>query len=147
MRSNDVEIRQAFAKLEAAAWEARKRAYAPYSGFAVGAAVETADGCIYSGCNIENVSYGLSNCAERTAIFTAVAQGARQLVRMVVCADLPEPVAPCGACRQVMLEFAPQMEILLVNGTGKQIFTTVQELLPYCFREFSQQPEKGRNIE
>lgn len=130
---------KAYTELIAAAWEVREYAYAPYSGFAVGAAVETEAGHIYKGCNIENISYGLTNCAERTAIFQAVAHGERKLVRMVICADTPNPVAPCGACRQVMQEFGPQMEIILINKAGKQILTNVQDLLPYGFQDFPQQ--------
>ena len=131
--------------LKDAAWKAREQAYAPYSGFKVGAAVQTASGHIYGGCNVENVSYGLCNCAERTAMFQAVANGERVLKRIVVCADTPEPVAPCGACRQVMQELGPQMEVLLVNREGKQILTTVAELLPYSFQDFpqSEEPDKG----
>ena len=123
------------------AWRAREHAYAPYSGFRVGAAVQCADGSIYGGCNIENVSYGLTNCAERTAMFQAVANGANEFHRMVICADTPEPIAPCGACRQVMVELAPQMEVLLINKEGKQIFTTVEKLMPYSFSDFPQQTE------
>lgn len=124
-----------------AAWQAREHAYAPYSGFRVGAAVQCADGSIYGGCNIENVSYGLTNCAERTAMFQAVANGAKEFHRMVICADTTEPIAPCGACRQVMVELAPQMEVLLINQEGKQIFTTVEKLMPYSFSDFPQQTE------
>ena len=127
-----------WSQLIEAAWQAREHAHAPYSGFQVGAAVETADGRIYGGCNIENVSYGLTNCAERTAMFQAIANGEKELVRMAVCADTPEPVAPCGACRQVMVELGPQMELLLINKAGKQIYTTVEELMPYCFDDFPQ---------
>lgn len=130
--------------LKDAAWKAREQAYAPYSGFKVGAAVETASGHIYGGCNIENVSYGLCNCAERTAMFQAVANGERVLKRIVVCADTLEPVAPCGACRQVMQELGPQMEVLLVNREGKQILTTVAELLPYSFQDFPQSEESDK---
>ena len=127
-----------WSQLIEAAWQAREYAHAPYSGFQVGAAVETADGRIYGGCNIENVSYGLTNCAERTAMFQAIANGEKELVRMAVCADTPEPVAPCGACRQVMVELGSQMELLLINKAGKQIYTTVEELMPYCFDDFPQ---------
>ncbi|MBP3341125.1 MAG: cytidine deaminase [Peptococcaceae bacterium] len=127
-----------WSQLIEAAWQAREYAHAPYSGFQVGAAVETADGRIYGGCNIENVSYGLTNCAERTAMFQAIANGEKELVRMAVCADTPEPVAPCGACRQVMVELGPQMELLLINKAGKQIYATVEELMPYCFDDFPQ---------
>ena len=127
-----------------AAWQAREHAYAPYSGFRVGAAVQCADGSIYGGCNIENVSYGLTNCAERTAMFQAIANGKKDLHRMVICADTKEPIAPCGACRQVMVELAPQMEVLLINKEGKQIFTTVESLMPYSFSDF---PSKTENDE
>ncbi len=126
----------AFARLLEAAQAARLRAYAPYSGFRVGAAVEDAQGRIYCGCNIENVSYGLTNCAERTALFAAVADGAGPFVRMAVCADTPEPVAPCGACLQVMQELAPQMELLLANLAGARCYTTVQERMPCGFTAF-----------
>ena len=131
--------------LKDAAWKAREQAYAPYSGFKVGAAVQMASGHIYGGCNVENVSYGLCNCAERTAMFQAVANGGSDLKRIVVCADTPEPIAPCGACRQVMQELGPQMEVLLINRQGKQIITSVAELLPYSFQDFPQTetPAKG----
>lgn len=132
---------QDWAVLVDAAWQARAYAYAPYSGFKVGAAVQTEDGSIYPGCNVENVSYGLTNCAERTALFQAVAHGAQTITRMVVCADTPEPIAPCGACRQVMVELAPEMEILLVSQNGKQMLTSVASLMPYCFDDFPQMRE------
>ena len=107
--------------------------------------METASGHIYGGCNIENVSYGLTNCAERTAMFQAVAHGERQLLRMAICADTDKPVAPCGACRQVMQELGPQMEIFLLGRNGDVIVTTVAELLPYSFQDFPQSEgqEKG----
>lgn len=142
MKNNGETATEEISALIAAAWKAREQAYAPYSGFAVGAAVQTASGQIYGGCNIENVSYGLSNCAERTAMFQAIAHGERQLVRIAVCADTPEPVAPCGACRQVMQELGPQMEVILVNQAGTQIVTTAEELLPYSFQKFPQQGQK-----
>ena len=140
--TNDLDSR--WLALVDAAWSARANAYAPYSGFQVGAAVETGDGTIYGGCNIENVSYGLTNCAERTAMFQAVANGAKALVRMVICADTPEPIAPCGACRQVMVELGPHMEVLLINQDGKQIFTTVADLMPYSFDDFPQKRENDK---
>lgn len=142
MKNNGETATEEISALIAAAWKAREQAYAPYSGFAVGAAVQTASGQIYGGCNIENVSYGLSNCAERTAMFQAIAHGERQLVCIAVCADTPEPVAPCGACRQVMQELGPQMEVILVNQAGAQIVTTAEELLPYSFQKFPQQGQK-----
>lgn len=136
---NSQQTDDGIATLLYAAWNAREQAYAPYSGFAVGAAVQAASGKIYGGCNIENVSYGLTNCAERAAMFHAIAHGERQLVRMAVCADTPEPVSPCGACRQVMQELGPQMEVILANQAGQQIITTVQALLPDGFQQFPQQ--------
>lgn len=142
MKNKEKLVPDEVAALIDAAWRAREQAYAPYSGFTVGAAVQAASGQIYGGCNIENVSYGLSNCAERTAMFQAIAHGERQLVRIAVCADTPEPVAPCGACRQVMQELGPQMEVILVNRAGAQIVTTVEKLLPYSFQEFPQQEQK-----
>ena len=126
------------------AWQSREHAYAPYSGFRVGAAVETQSGRVYGGCNIENVSFGLTNCAERTAMFQAIANGEQDLVRMVICADTPEPIAPCGACRQVMVELGPQMEVLLINLSGKQIHTTVVDLMPYSFDDFPQTRENDK---
>ena len=127
-----------------AALEVAKNAYAPYSNFHVGAAMLLPDGTIQTGINIENRSFGATNCAERTAMFQAVANGERILKRIVVCADTPEPVAPCGACRQVMQELGPQMEVLLVNREGKQILTTVAELLPYSFQDFPQSEESDK---
>ena len=121
--------------------EAREHAYTPYSNFAVGAALLTKDGKIYQGCNIENSAFGPTNCAERTAMFQAIANGAREFVRMVVCADTPEPIAPCGACRQVMVELAPKMELLLINKAGKQMLTSVEHLMPYSFDDFPQMRE------
>lgn len=114
--------------------EARKRAYVPYSQFAVGAALQAADGRIYLGCNIENASFGLTNCAERTALFKAVSEGKTQFVALAVVADIDDPVTPCGACRQVLIEFCPpDMPVILANYTGKQKVTTVSQLLPGAF--------------
>jgi cytidine deaminase len=111
-----------------AAWNARQRAYAPYSNFAVGAALLAADGRIFSGCNVENLSYGLTNCAERVAIGAAVASGVRDFVAVAVVADTTVPISPCGACRQVLAEFGvPQ--VILANRT-ECIEFTLEELLP-----------------
>ena len=117
-----------------AARQAREKAYAPYSQFKVGAAVLGENGRIYSGCNIENASYGLTNCAERTAIFKAVSAGERALSLLAVVADTIRPVAPCGACRQVMAEFSIQ-RIVLCNLNGDRIEMTMNELLPMSFNK------------
>lgn len=120
---------------------ARENAYAPYSKFAVGAAVEAGSGKIYSGCNVENAAYGLTNCAERTAIFNAVSCGEDHLVRILVLADTAEPISPCGACRQVMWEFNIQ-EVILCNMAGSYKVFELSELLPYAFG--SEDMERGR---
>lgn len=119
-------------ELIAAACAAREKAYAPYSGFSVGAAVQAENGKIYTGCNIENSSYGLSNCAERTAIFKAVSEGVRVLPILAVVADTPQPTAPCGACRQVMAEFGVRT-IIMSNIKGALHVIAIEELLPYAF--------------
>lgn len=121
-------------RLISEAQKARDLAYAPYSDFKVGAALLCADGTIIVGCNVENVSFGLTNCAERTALFAAVAQGKRDFLAMAICADTAKVIVPCGACRQVMIELAPHMELMLV-GKEKKHLTTVEELLPYSFDE------------
>ena len=131
-------------KLITAAWEVRKNAYAPYSQFAVGAAVLTAEGRIYTGCNIENISYGLTNCAERTAIFQAVAHGERDFTHLAICTDTDTWTAPCGACRQVMLEFAPQMQVIMVNSRGERKQLSAAELMPDAFADFQIKTEEGR---
>lgn len=114
------------------ACKARENAYAPYSNFKVGAAVLGTSGRIYSGCNIENAAYGLSNCAERTAVFTAISAGETGIAAIAVIADTPEPVVPCGACRQVMAEFNIE-KIILANIEGRQRTYTLAELLPFPF--------------
>lgn len=116
------------------ALKVRVNAYVPYSGFKVGAVVQTADGRIFSGCNVENISYGLTNCAERTAIFSAVAAGAQKLTSLLVVADSQRPVAPCGACRQVMAEFGITT-VHLANMNGDLKTVSMQELLPYAFSQ------------
>lgn len=111
---------------------ARQFAYAPYSGFKVGAAVLTSNGRVFSGCNIENVSYGLTNCAERTAIFKAVSEGEANFKAIAVVADTAEPVPPCGACRQVILEFKIE-KIIMGNLKGDKLEITLDKLLPFSF--------------
>jgi cytidine deaminase len=110
------------------AWAAREHAYAPYSDFAVGAAVLAADGRVFGGCNVENLSFGLTNCAERVAIGAAVAAGVRDFVGVVVVADTALPISPCGACRQVMAEFGIP-RVLLANRK-EVIGFSLEELLP-----------------
>jgi cytidine deaminase len=119
-------------KLIDAARAAQRRAYAPYSNFHVGAALESEDGTIYTGCNVENASYGLTICAERAAICAAVAAGARKFRRAVVVSDVDPPAAPCGACRQVLAEFGQELRIDGVGPAGT-ISWTIAQLLPAAF--------------
>lgn len=114
--------------------EARKQAYTPYSHFQVGAAVLTANEKVYLGCNIENASYGLCNCAERTAIFKAISEGEKEIAAIAVVGDTEGPISPCGACRQVIAEFATEDTIIiLANLKGDVRETSIQELLPGFF--------------
>ena len=113
---------------------ARLHAYAPYSRFLVGAAVRGNSGTVYAGVNVENRSYGLTNCAERVAVGSAVAAGERTLTAIAVIGDTPTPITPCGACRQVLAEFAaPDTPVLLANLAGQTHHTTLGELLPLGF--------------
>jgi len=125
-------IEQELQKLIQAAIETRKQSYSPYSNFAVGAAVLSNDGYIYGGCNIENASYGLTNCAERTAIFNAVSDGKRNISAIAVVADTDRPCSPCGACRQVIGEFKIPC-IIMANLKGEYKKVTLEELLPFSF--------------
>lgn len=110
------------------------KAYIPYSKFPVGAALVTKEGKIYTGCNIENASYGLCNCAERTAIFKAVSEGERDFSYLVITGETDGPISPCGACRQVIAEFCdPKMRVLLTNVKGDKKEVTVEQLLPGAF--------------
>lgn len=121
-------------KLMDCAIKARENAYSPYSHFAVGAALLCEDGTLFEGCNIENASYGLTNCAERTAIFKAVSEGHIKFKALAVVADTEGPCAPCGACRQVMAEFKISL-IIMGNLMGNIKIVTIEELLPFSFSE------------
>lgn len=120
-------------ELVARAARARQRAYAPYSGFAVGAAVLTRSGEVFTGCNVENASFGLTVCAERVALLSAVAAGHRDFLALAVVADTDGPCSPCGACRQVMAEFG-DFPVILAGLRGGRTVTTVSALLPGAFR-------------
>jgi cytidine deaminase len=117
-----------------AARRAREEAYTPYSNFPVGAAVLTLTGEIFSACNIENASFGATICAERVAIFKAVSAGQRRFTALAVIADTPEPVAPCGLCRQVLAEFSPDCRVVLANLMGQWRLMELGELLPFAFQ-------------
>ncbi|HJZ99315.1 MAG TPA: cytidine deaminase [Candidatus Solibacter sp.] len=116
-----------------AALAARENAFAPFSKFKVGAAVEDIDGRIHTGCNIENASYGLTLCAERVAVFKAVSEGARKFRRVAVAADTDDLTPPCGACRQILWEFCGDVELVLVNPRGKSETYRMKDLLPKPF--------------
>lgn len=120
-------------RLEKAAREAASRSYSPYSHFPVGAAVLAASGKVYSGSNIENASFGLCNCAERTAIFTAVAAGEKAVSAVAIYTPTPLPTAPCGACRQVINEFGPEAQVISVCDSKSRIETKLSALLPAAF--------------
>lgn len=124
---------EALDKLVIAASDARQCAYAPYSDFTVGAAVMSAGGRIFTGCNIENVSFGATVCAERVAMFSAVAAGCRELVAIAVAGPGESPITPCGICRQVMIELAPDAVVVMVGEGGARETSTVAELLPRAF--------------
>jgi cytidine deaminase len=115
-----------------AAEQAREAAYAPYSNFKVGAAVRTKSGNVHSGCNVENASYGLSVCAERVAIFKAVAAGDREIAELALFTDAEKPSRPCGACRQVLFEFAKTADIIMGNKKSADL-SSIQKLFPEPF--------------
>jgi cytidine deaminase len=123
----------ALRRLEKSARSVAAKAYAPYSRFPVGAAVLGGSGRVYSGCNVENASYGLCNCAERTAIFSAVAAGEKTIRAVAVYTPTPLPTAPCGACRQVINEFGPDALVISVCDTKNRIDTRMSALLPAAF--------------
>ena len=110
--------------------EVAGRAYAPYSRFQVGAVLVGKEGRIFAGCNVENISFGLTICAERNAVFAAVAAGCREFAKIVIVADTEVPASPCGACRQVLAEFNPDLELVLSNFRGSRETFRLSELLP-----------------
>jgi cytidine deaminase len=126
--------------LHQAAIDVRARAYAPYSKFSVGAALLSADGRVFAGCNVENASYGLCICAERNAVFAAVAQGARSFDAIAIVSSAHEPVTPCGACRQVLAEFAPSFEVRCFGENGSVQQYTTAGLLPAAFSDDALKP-------
>ena len=112
---------------------ARGKAYVPYSQFQVGAALATRDGKVYHGCNVENASFGLTNCAERTAIFKAISEGATEITQVVVYTPTGEPTTPCGACRQVIREFGKNAKCVSICDSEQRLETTLEALLPQSF--------------
>lgn len=115
-----------------------KKAYVPYSHFPIGAVLLTKDGKVYTGVNIENASYPLTNCGERTAIFKAVSEGQRDFLELIVYGETKKPISPCGACRQVMAEFfEPDLKVTLVAKDKSTVVMTVAELLPYSFTDLT----------
>jgi cytidine deaminase len=122
-----------FQALIRAAKQAKRKAYAPYSSFRVGAAIRTKKGRVYTGCNIENSSYGLAICAERTAIFKAISEGEKEFTAIAVASDDPDFCPPCGACRQVLMDLAPSLDFVMINKKGQEKVVTLKELFPYPF--------------
>lgn len=125
--------RKSVTTLVAAARRGRRKAHATYSGFKVGAALETADGTIVTGCNIENATYGLTVCAERVAMFKALSEGHRSFTRIAVVADTDAPTPPCGPCRQILWEFAGDIEVVMANLKRETARLHMSDLLPLPF--------------
>ena len=120
-------------ELKAAAVAMLDRAYIPYSHFPVGAALECSDGTVFTGCNIENAAYSPTLCAERVAVGKAVSEGHRDFVCIAVAGRCEDFCVPCAVCRQVLYEFAPDMEVISLNGKGEELALTLRELLPHGF--------------
>jgi len=129
-------------KLVEKARAARKNAYAPYSKFKVGAALEASSGKVYAGCNVENASYAATCCAERVALTKAVSEGERSFVRIAVVAETSEPCPPCGICRQSLHEFSPGMEVIMVGARGRTERASLSDLMPCAFRSASLRGKK-----
>jgi cytidine deaminase len=123
------------AELVAAALAARNHAHAPYSKFHVGAALEAADGRVFTGCNVESSSYGLTICAERVALFKAISEGVHEFRRIAVAAESPELTPPCGACRQVLRDHCEHLEVILCNPRGETKSYQLSELFPHPFHD------------
>jgi cytidine deaminase len=126
-------VKEEFEKLVKEAEKVRKKAYTPYSKFKVGAAVLSADGKIFTGCNIENASFGMSVCAERVAIFKAISEGSTEFEAIAVIGDTDKPCSPCGACRQVISEFSENILLIMANLKGDVKIKKIRELLPEAF--------------
>ncbi len=122
-----------FRSLFIRALEARENACAPYSKFKVGAAVITKNGAVYAGCNVESSSYGLTMCAERNALSAALCAGESEFTAVLITADTPVPVSPCGACRQLLFDYAPHLLVIMTNVEGKRLDANISELLKYPF--------------
>ena len=132
-------MKEEFSQLVEAACEARLRSYSPYSKFRVGAALLGESGTIYPGTNVENASIGLSICAERSAIFRAIAEGEKAFTAIAICADGAVPTLPCGACRQVLIEFGRDLRVMVAGEQGLQgevLQFTLEELIPHAFETF-----------
>ena len=120
-------------ELVAAATGVMAHAYSPYSNVRVGAALRAADGRVFTGCNVENASFGMTLCAERTAVVKAVSEGAREFTALAIATSLDGALMPCGACRQVLFEFAPALRVIVAGAGGERVETSLGDLLPEAF--------------